>query len=112
VSPSNEAIHQAWVVTVCMAQGLVEGSHHGRVDFRSEGKIVVNLETDGSITIKLPNDEQQALLSDHPDAVSLPAGWGHHGWTTLRVDQLDKDLVEQLIAQSIETVNAPKSRKR
>jgi hypothetical protein len=112
VSPPDESVDQEWVVTACTAQGLVEGSHHGRVDFRSEGKIVVNLETDGSITIKLPIDEQRSLLNDHPAAVSLPAGWGHHGWTTLRVDLLDKDLVEQLIAQSIETVNAPKSRKR
>ncbi len=111
--PENSNVDDnEWVKTVCAAKGLVEGSHHGRVDFRENGKIVVNLETDGSITLKLPLHEQQALLNELPDAVTLPQGWAQHGWTTVNITEVDRDLVAELIAHAIETVASGKPKRR
>jgi hypothetical protein len=101
-----------WVVAICEAKGLIQGSHHGRIDLRLDGKIVVNLEDDGFITLKLPLDEQQALLSEYPDYVHLPNGWGQHGWTTVIIEHLDRDVVKELIDISIRTISAPKRRGR
>lgn len=109
-SPDRVSAHD-WVIDTCEAKGLIQGSHHGRVDLRWEGKIVVNL--DGEvITIKLPLDEQQALLSEYPDEVRLPSGWGHHGWTTLHIDHLNRDVVEELIDTAIHTVASARRRSR
>ncbi len=107
----DEASGLDHVVSVCEAKGLVQGSHHGRTDFRLDGNIVVNVEDDGSITIKLPLDEQQALLAEYPDLVSLPTGWGHHGWTTLPVDHMDSVVIEELIDTAIRTVASAKRRR-
>jgi hypothetical protein len=98
-------IHE-WIVEMCEMKGLIRGSHHGRLDLRLDGKIVVNLEHDGSITIKLALDEQQALLQEHSDYVTLPPGWGHHGWTTIRTDALDRDIVSELIESAIHAVGS------
>jgi hypothetical protein len=111
VSQHDQTTEQ-WVRLFCEAKGLLEGSHHGQTDYRLAGKIVVNLESNDSITIKLPIDEQQALLHEHPEAVRLPPGWGHHGWTTLQFISLSSELVGQLIEQAIETIGSPKPRKR
>ena len=109
--PDDISAHE-WLIDVCESRGLVQGSHHGRIDLRLDGKIVVNLEDECSITIKLPLDEQQGLLSEYPDAVSLPKGWGHHGWTTLRTDRVDRDVVEELIDTAIDTVKTANRRSR
>ncbi len=106
-SPERPAAHD-WVINTCEAKGLIQGSHHGRIDLRLNGKIVVNLEADDAITIKLPLDEQQVLLQAFPNDVHLPNGWGHHGWTTLHVDRLSRDLVNELIDMAIHTVANPR----
>jgi hypothetical protein len=100
------------IAQVCRAKGLVEQSHHGRPDFRWQGKIVVNLEDDGWITVKLPIVEQQSLLAEHAGLVRLPNGWGHLGWTTLDVVQLEPGIIDELIDLAIATVAAPKPRKK
>lgn len=93
-----------WLRRLCTAHGLTAGAHHGRIDYRADDKIVVNLEHDGSITLKLPLDEQHAMLDEYPDIVSLPAGWAKHGWTTIRVEALSRDIVTELVLTAIETV--------
>lgn len=55
-------------------------------------------------TLKLPLDEQRALLHDYPNLVDLPAGWSKHGRTTIQLSALDYDQVTELLALSIETV--------
>lgn len=108
MNKSDVPANREWVKEICQTKGLVEGSHHGRADFRLNGKIVVNIEDDAAITIKLPLDEQQALLSDYPDHVSLPNGWGHHGWTTLQIEHLGHEIVTELIDTSIRTIASSK----
>lgn len=80
------------------------GSHHGRVDYRGGGKIVANLEDDGAVTLKLPVEEQEALLHEYPELVRLPGGWAKHGWTTIRLDALDRGHVEELLDLAVLTV--------
>jgi hypothetical protein len=108
VNKPDMSDNHEWVKEICETKGLVQGSHHGRIDFRLYGKIVVNVEDDASITIKLPLDEQQALLSDYPDHVSLPNGWGHHGWTTLQIDHIGHDITTELIDTAIRTISSTK----
>lgn len=99
-----------WIAGICVSHRLVEGSHHGRVDYRVDGKIVVNVEDDGQITIKLPVSEQQALRNEYPDAISLPGGWAKHGWTTIRIGALGPDLVTELVLTAIDTVTGKPKR--
>jgi hypothetical protein len=109
---SGSASETEWLHHMCKATGLVEGSHHGRVDFRLNGKIVVNIEGDGTITVKLPLDEQQAILHENPEGVSLPNGWGHHGWTTLQLDHFDRTVIGELIDTATRLVTNGKKRSR
>ena len=108
----NESPFGEWFAQLCVASGLAQGSHHGQVDFRAGGKIVANLETDGAVTFKLPLDEQQSLLHEYPNHVELPAGWSKHGWTTIRLDALNREHVSELLATAIDTVARARQRKR
>jgi hypothetical protein len=77
-----------------------ESSHQGRPDFRYRNRIVVNLDLDErSITIKLPLDEQAALIERGDGAFSLPGGWAKHGWTTISL-QAEDDELRDLVAQA------------
>lgn len=87
-----------------MSCELTQGSHHGRIDFRAGGKIVANLEDDGSVTLKLPLEEQHALLHQYPNLVRLPTGWSRHGWTTVQLEDMARSQVRELLTLAIETV--------
>lgn len=93
-----------WFVQLCLSSGLTQGSHHGRIDYRAAGKIVANVEDDGAITLKVPLEEQHALLYQYPDLVRLPAGWSKFGWTTVHLEALERKHVSELLATAIETV--------
>lgn len=72
-------VHESTVaevrVFILSLPGMTEGQHHGTPDFRLGGKIKVNLEEDdGTITIKLPIEEQAALIDRGGHAFSLPGG--------------------------------------
>jgi hypothetical protein len=96
---------EEWLHRLCAAHGLRAGSHRGRTDYRLDGKIVANLEDDGAVTIKLPLQEQRAILDEHPALVRLPGGWAKHGWTTIRLDALGIDQAHELLAHSIAAVS-------
>lgn len=89
---------RAFVMTL---DGMEERSHHGRPDFRFRGKIVVNLdESDESITLKLPLDDQAALLARNEAGFSLPGGWAKRGWTTISLRDVDTDEIRELIVEA------------
>jgi hypothetical protein len=48
------------------------------------------------------------LHDDYPDHVSLPNGWGHHGWTTLQIDHIGHEITAELIDTSIRTIASMK----
>jgi hypothetical protein len=84
-----------------------ESSHQGRPDFRYRNRIVVNLDlAEESITIKLPLDEQAALVERNEGAVSLPGGWAKHGWTTFGLAEADDDELRDLIAHAWDDTKA------
>jgi hypothetical protein len=84
-----------------------ESSHQGRPDFRYRNRIVVNLDEDTrEITIKLPLDDQAALIERCDDACSLPGGWAKHGWTTISLDRIDNDELRELITQAWDDTRA------
>lgn len=86
---------------VLSLDGVEEQSHQGRPDFRFGGKIVVNLdESDQSITLKLPLDDQAALLARSEPGFSLPGGWAKHGWTTISLNDIDADEIKELIVEA------------
>jgi hypothetical protein len=99
VGISVEAL-RAFVLSL---EGTEERSHHGKPDFRVHGKIVVNLDlVDQTITIKLPPDEQAALVARNDPAISLPGGWAKHGWTTISLLLADPDEIRELITEAWE----------
>ena len=78
-----------------------ESSHQGNPDFRYRTRIVVNLdESERSITIKLPLDEQAALIARSDGVCSLPGGWAKYGWTTISLDQCNDMELQELIVQA------------
>ena len=84
-----------------------ESSHQGNPDFRYENRIVVNLdEKTRSITIKLPLDEQAALIERADGVCSLPGGWAKHGWTTISLDRVDDEELQELIVQAWDDTKA------
>jgi predicted DNA-binding protein (MmcQ/YjbR family) len=88
---------------VLSLEGIEERSHHGKPDFRFQGKIVVNLdEGDQTITIKLPLEEQAALVARNDPAISLPGGWAKHGWTTISLHLADSDEIRELVTDAWE----------
>jgi hypothetical protein len=85
----------------------LESSHQGSPDFRYRNRIVVNVDLDEqTVTIKLPLDEQAALMERGDDAFSLPGGWARHGWTTISLDGADDDELRDLITQAWEDTKA------
>lgn len=89
---------RAFVLTL---DGAQEASHQGNPDFRFDNRIVVNLnEAARSITIKLPLDDQAALVQRDDQAFSLPGGWAKHGWTTISLDLVDDEEIRELIVQA------------
>ena len=83
---------------VLSLEGTEEQSHHGKPDFRVRGKIAVNLdEVDETVTIKLPLDDQAALLARDDPAFTLPGGWAKHGWTTISLRLTEPDEIKELI---------------
>ncbi len=74
-----------------------ESPHFESASFRVRGKILATLGA-GGVTLKLPPQIQEALLQSHPGAVTLPAHWGRHGWTQLRLEAFATDLLADLIA--------------
>lgn len=96
---------------VLSLEGVEESSHHGKPDFRVQGKIVVNLdERDQTVTIKLSPEEQSALVTRDDPAISLPGGWAKHGWTTFSLPLVDPDEMRELITDGWEQSRPAKGR--
>ena len=61
----------------------VELPHFERASFRVRKRIFATLrETDAMAVLKLPREEQAALVAMHPDVYAVTP-WGHQGWTSV-----------------------------
>lgn len=71
----------------------VEGAHMGHPDFRLDNRIFATLHTDlKSGMVKLTPDEQEQVVSDHPQAFAPENGaWGRQGCTRVDLAAVDED---------------------
>ena len=74
-------------------RGAIEGAHMGHPDFRVDGRIFATLHADGKFgMVKVPPDDQQKLLRDHPSIFTPENGaWGRQGCTRVRLAAVDED---------------------
>jgi hypothetical protein len=74
-------------------EGAVEGAHMGHPDFRAHGRIFATLHPDNLRgMVKLPLDQQQRFIDDHPAAFTPENGaWGRQGCTRVQLSAIDED---------------------
>src|SRR5262245_57713092 len=73
----------------------IEASHMGHPDFRVNNRIFATLHADDTQgMVKLPPDEQERFVREHPDAFRPENGaWGRQGCTRVQLAQADPDTV-------------------
>ena len=85
----------------------VELPHFERTSFRVRKRIFATLRaSDGQAVLKLPRDEQAALVAMHPDVFAVTP-WGHQGWTRVDLDRVDPAELRELMVEAWRGV-APK----
>ena len=85
----------------------VELPHFERASFRVRKRIFATLRaSDGMAVLKLPREEQAALVAMHPE-VYASTPWGHQGWTSVDLDRADPVELRELIVEAWRGV-APK----
>lgn len=76
--------------------GAEESSHMGAADFRVGGRIFATLASEklGYGNLMLEVEQQQAFLSDRPDAfLPIAGGWGRIGMTHIRLAVATEDVL-------------------
>ena len=85
-----------------------EDLHRGKPAFRVNAKIFallsapgrqgfMGLDQDDVAVMKLDREDQLNMAAAHPDAVQPTETYGHHGWTYVRLAELDGDVLETLV---------------
>ena len=85
-----------------------EDSHRGKPAFRVKGKIFamlskpggqgfMGLDADDVAVLKLDREDQLNMVAAHPGAVTPTEAYGHHGWTYVRLEDLDTGALETLV---------------
>ncbi len=76
--------------------GAVESAHMNHPDFRLNNRIFATLSAQekGHGVVKLTPDQQEAFISEHPQAFSpVQGGWGRMGMTFVHLDKADESLI-------------------
>jgi hypothetical protein len=85
----------------------VELPHFERASFRVRNRIFATLrDADGQAVLKLPREEQEALVAMHPEVYAITP-WGHQGWTSVDLAGADPEELRELIVEAWRGV-APK----
>jgi hypothetical protein len=86
-----------------------EDVHRRRPAFRVEKRIFAMLGVTGNsalftslgwedvAVVKLDRDDQLNMAAAHEGAVTPTEAYGHHGWTYLRLDALDEDVLALIL---------------
>src|SRR5207249_4889635 len=88
----------------------VEAAHMGHPDFRVDGKIFATLgyPDEGRGVLLLSPDEQQELISQHPEIFEpVPGGWGRRGSTQVLLTQITRAVLEAAMKKAWQ-MKAPK----
>jgi hypothetical protein len=85
----------------------VEQPHFERASFRVRNRIFATLrESDGQAVVKLPPEEQAALVAMRPGVYAITP-WGRQGWTSVDLGRADPGELRELILEAWRGV-APK----
>lgn len=85
-----------------------EDLHRGKPAFRARQKIFAMLSEPGGqgfmrldqaevAVLKLEREDQLNMAAAHPDAVMPTETYGHHGWTYVRLPELDEPTLALLV---------------
>ena len=89
-----------------------ELDHFGSPSFRVKGKIFAQLSARGvdrgRMLVKLPTQDQTALLIMDPITFSSAEHWGKFGWTYVNLSTVDKQVLVDLLTKSWRAI-APKT---
>ena len=83
--------------------GLQEQPHFEKTSFRKNKKIFLTYNAaEDLICVKLkPEDQQSFELVAKGKIFAVPNKWGLQGWTLARLNQLEKDLYDDLIQTAL-----------
>jgi hypothetical protein len=73
-----------------------EHAHFGRPSFRTRKRIFATLPDQVTAVLKLPLDEQSAVVETAPEVFSL-GGWSHQGWTRVALERIDEEALAGLL---------------
>ena len=73
-----------------------EHAHFGRPSFRTRKRIFATLPDDEAAVLKLPLDEQAAVVESMPEVFSV-GPWGHQGWTRADLTRADPEMIGELL---------------
>jgi hypothetical protein len=85
-----------------------EDSHRGKPAFRVKARIFamlsqpggqgfMGLDGDDLAVLKLDREDQLNMAAAHPGAVTPTETYGHHGWTYVRLAELDAAALSTLV---------------
>ena len=75
-----------------------DAEHAGDVTFRVKDKIyLITGQEGGSASIRTDKAQQTDLIAAFPEAVSVAPYVGRFGWVTIRLDGLERGIVEDII---------------
>jgi hypothetical protein len=80
-----------------------EAAHMGHPDFRVRGKIFATLgyPNDGCGVLLLSPEQQQELISQHPDMFEpVPGGWGLRGSTQVLLKQITRPVLQAAMTKA------------
>ena len=88
------------LAAVILALALPEAHevpHFDKPSYRVGKRIFATVgETEGIVTLKIPVDEQEVLMSAMPDTFVTNA-WSKQGWLGARLDRIAPDVLEELL---------------
>lgn len=89
-----------------------EKSHFGHPDFRVNNKIFATLWAGQNRSVlRLPHDQQAALLQENPGVFSRPPGGDRGGWTNIDLAKVDEEQFRELMKKAWAALPRPRARK-
>ncbi len=94
--------------------GAIEAAHMGHPDFRANGKIFATLHSDDKHgMVKLTPEQQQRLVSAHPDMFAPENGaWGRQGCTRVRLAAAEEEALGEAMTLAWQNVAHVVSKKK
>jgi hypothetical protein len=95
--------------------GAAESSHMNHPDFRLNGRIFATLfaQEKGCGVVKLTPEQQQAFVTEHPQAFSpVQGGWGRMGMTFVHLHEADESLIAGALSTAFHNLQKKQAQKK